>query len=217
MPQGMTSPGGPNDPSRKPAAPGHQPAAGTTSPAGQTNPGHNPTAGGVRPPASSSAGKPVGIVTPTTDGSVKPSTPQPATKPAAAGAAPPGTGKPPVSMAAPGTPGSPGGPGTPGSAPGGMPPIDQLQGRPVGRILTKMGRINRDQLVEALSFQKSKGGSLGRILVDLGYIKEADLNLALAAQKGYEPISLEGVKIPEAAVKAVPSQIATTNKVLPLS
>ncbi len=98
-----------------------------------------------------------------------------------------------------------------------MPPIDQLQGRPVGRILTKMGRINRDQLVEALSFQKSKGGSLGRILVDLGYIKEADLNLALAAQKGYEPISLEGIKISDVAVKAVPPQIATTNKVLPLS
>jgi type IV pilus assembly protein PilB len=79
-----------------------------------------------------------------------------------------------------------------------------------------MGKINRDQLVEALTFQKSKGGALGRILIDLGYIKESDLNVALAAQRGYELVSLDGIKIPEEAIKAVPPQIATTNKVLPL-
>ena len=57
-------------------------------------------------------------------------------------------------------------------------PIDQLQGRPIGRVLTKMGKVTREQVVEALDFQKSKGGALGRILIDLGYIKEADLNIA---------------------------------------
>jgi hypothetical protein len=79
-----------------------------------------------------------------------------------------------------------------------------------------MNKITRDQLVEALTFQKSKGGALGRILIDLGYIKEADLNVALAAQRGYEVINLDGIKISEAAINAVPAQIATTNKVLPL-
>jgi len=99
----------------------------------------------------------------------------------------------------------------------GLPPVDQLQGRPIGRILTKMNKITRDQLVEALTFQKSKGGALGRILIDLGYIKESDLNVGLAAQRGYELVNLDGIKIPEEAIKAVPSQIATTNKVLPIS
>ena len=103
-----------------------------------------------------------------------------------------------------------------GASPSGMPPVDQLQGRPIGRILTKMNKITRDQLVEALTFQKSKGGALGRILIDLGYIKETDLNIALAAQRGYELVNLEGIKIPDEAIKAVPPQIATTNKVLPL-
>src|SRR5581483_1555270 len=65
---------------------------------------------------------------------------------------------------------------TPSASPGGIPPIDQLQGRPIGRVLTKMGKVNRDQVKEALDFQKSKGGALGRILIDLGYIKEVDLN-----------------------------------------
>jgi type IV pilus assembly protein PilB len=113
-----------------------------------------------------------------------------------------------------------GGPAAPAPAPAattGMPPIDQLQGRPIGRVLTKMGKVTREQVVEALTFQKSKGGALGRILIDLGYVKEADLNIALAAQKGYELVNLDGVNISKEAIEAVPAQIATTNKVLPVS
>ena len=108
----------------------------------------------------------------------------------------------------------------PGGAPiaaGGMPPIDQLQGRPIGRVLTKMGKVTRDQVVEALTFQKSKGGAIGRILIDLGYIKEHDLNIALAAQRGYEWIELENMKISPQTIAAVPAQIATTNKVIPIT
>src|SRR5438046_6338026 len=97
-----------------------------------------------------------------------------------------------------------------------MPPIDQLQGRPIGRVLTKMGKVTREQVVEALTFQKSKGGALGRILIDLGYIKESDLNIALAAQKGYELVPLDGVNILPIAINAVPAQIATTTNVPPL-
>ncbi len=99
----------------------------------------------------------------------------------------------------------------------GMPPIDQLKGRPIGRVLTKMGKVTREQVVEALTFQKSKGGALGRILMDLGYIKEADLNVALAAQRGYELVNLDNIKISDEAIKAVPAQTATTHKVLPVS
>lgn len=118
----------------------------------------------------------------------------------------------------PQAPPSGGGGGSNGaSSSGGMPPIDQLQGRPIGRVLTKMGKVTREQVVEALTFQKSKGGALGRILIDLGYIKENDLNTGLAAQRGYEWISLEGAKPEPAAIAAVPAQIATTNKVLPLT
>jgi type IV pilus assembly protein PilB len=119
-----------------------------------------------------------------------------------------------------GVPGGGGGRSSGGASPtpsGGMPPIDQLQGRPIGRVLTKMGKVTREQVVEALTFQKSKGGAIGRILIDLGYIKEGDLNTGLAAQRGYEWISLEGVKVDPAAIAAVPAQIATTNKVLPLT
>ena len=83
-------------------------------------------------------------------------------------------------------------PAPPAAVPGGIPPIDQLKNRPIGRVLTKMNKITRDQLVEALTFQKSKGGALGRILVDLGYVKDTDLNIALAAQRGHEAVDLNG-------------------------
>ncbi len=153
-----------------------------------------PTASTPRPPTAHTP-RPAGAA-PTKPTTPAPSTTRPAGGNGAAAAAPAPTSS--------------------SSAPG-APSIDQLQGRPIGRVLTKMGKINRDQLVEALTFQKSKGGALGRILIDLGYIKECDLNVALAAQRGYELVNLEGIKIPEEAIKAVPPQIATTNKVLPLS
>jgi type IV pilus assembly protein PilB len=103
-----------------------------------------------------------------------------------------------------------------GGTAGGIPPIDQLQNRPIGRVLTKMGKVTREQVVEALDFQKRKGGVIGRILIDLGYVKESDLNIGLAAQKGYEWVELGNMTIPPIAIGAVPAQIATTNKVLPI-
>src|SRR5215207_1749115 len=112
-----------------------------------------------------------------------------------------------------GTP-APAGTAAAGAAPApmqGIPPIDQLQGRPIGRVLTKMAKVNREQVVEALDFQKRKGGALGRILIDLGYIKETDLNIALAAQKGYELVELSNLNITKELIDKVPAQIATTN------
>ena len=80
-----------------------------------------------------------------------------------------------------------------------------------------MGKVTREQVVEALTFQKGKGGALGRILVDLGYVKEPDLNYALAAQRGYEMVNLEGREITKEMIDAVPAQIATTQKVMPIA
>jgi type IV pilus assembly protein PilB len=97
-----------------------------------------------------------------------------------------------------------------------IPPVDQLKGRPLGRVLNKMGRVTREQVVDALNFQKQKGGALGQIMVDLEHITEGDLNIALAAQQGYELIDLSDVEISDEAINAVPAQTAQTHKVLPL-
>jgi hypothetical protein len=63
-----------------------------------------------------------------------------------------------------------------------MVPADELQGRPIGPVLTKMGKLTREQVVEALTIQKRQGGAVGEILVELGYISQGDLEAGLAAQ-----------------------------------
>ena len=148
-------------------------------------------------------------------GAPKPVTPGPVKPTAGAGGN--SSTKPPVNttQANPPLPGN--APSTPANNMYNGLPIEQLQGRQIGRVLVKMGKVTREQLVQALTFQKEKGGgSLGRILQDLGYIKENDLNIALAAQRGIEYIDLEGRTITQDAIDAVPAQIATTNKVIPI-
>jgi hypothetical protein len=47
---------------------------------------------------------------------------------------------------------------------------DQYKGRPIGRVLTKMGFVTQQHVVDALTEQKSGGGRLGEILVRKGYV-----------------------------------------------
>src|SRR5437868_1427733 len=59
------------------------------------------------------------------------------------------------------TPPAAGGDGAVAPGPRGMPPVAQLKGRPLGRILIKMGKVNRTQVQEALEIQKNKHGPIG--------------------------------------------------------
>jgi len=102
-----------------------------------------------------------------------------------------------------------------------MPPIDQLKGRPLGRILIKMGRLTRSQVHQGLAIQveqKQKGihTPIGQVLVEMGLITEKDRNVALASQMGYESIELEGREISAEVLEQIPAQMATTYKVVPI-
>ncbi len=92
----------------------------------------------------------------------------------------------------------------------------EYKGRLIGRILSKMGKVNRKQVHEALAVQKTNRGPLGRILVDMGYIKESDLQLALAAQIGMEPVNLDTIDVNPETVKLVPNQMANTYRIVPV-
>lgn len=92
----------------------------------------------------------------------------------------------------------------------------EYKGRLIGRILSKMGKVNRKQVHEALAVQKTNRGPLGRILVDMGYIKESDLQIALAAQIGMEPVNLDTIDVNPETVKLVPSQMANTYRIVPV-
>jgi len=98
------------------------------------------------------------------------------------------------------------------SAPGG----GHYKGRPLGRILIKMGKLDRAKVHEALAIQKSKRGPIGQILIDLGHIDDSDLQFALAAQIGMDPVALDQVDIRDEVIKLVPNQMANTYRIIPV-
>ena len=54
-------------------------------------------------------------------------------------------------------------------------PVEEMKGRRLGRVLTKLGKVSRDQVHEALEIQKTKRERIGRILIELGYVTEEDI------------------------------------------
>jgi type IV pilus assembly protein PilB len=94
--------------------------------------------------------------------------------------------------------------------------IAELKGRPLGRILVKMGLITRDQVHEALDVQKQKGGPLGQILIDLDYISDDMRTMALAHQVGMEGVDLTDVEIAPDIIALIPPQMANAYKIIPL-
>ena len=77
-------------------------------------------------------------------------------------------------------------PGVPPPPPG-VPSGDPFKGRPLGRVLVKMGKATREQVVEALIYQKKHGGLVGEAMVKLGFVQPADVHAALAGQRGERP------------------------------
>ena len=92
----------------------------------------------------------------------------------------------------------------------------QVKGQKIGRILTKMGKVSRDQIHEALQLQSTRNLPLGQLLVELGYVTEDDVNTALAKQAGMETVDLESVKIDAEVVHMLPAETAQSYQCMPL-
>jgi len=99
-----------------------------------------------------------------------------------------------------------------------MPPIEQLRGRTLGRILIKMGVIGREQVHECVKVQAQRQGKvqIGQILLELGLVDEDQLRMALAAQRGMEYVSIDSIDIPSDVIKRVPAQMAKTYHIVPI-
>ncbi|MFB3139054.1 MAG: GspE/PulE family protein [Phycisphaerales bacterium] len=91
-----------------------------------------------------------------------------------------------------------------------------MKGRRLGRVLTKLRKVTRDQVHEALQLQKTRKEPVGQLLVSLGYISDADVLVALAGQAGMRMVDLGEIEIPDAAIEALPAEMASTYQVVPL-
>ena len=99
-----------------------------------------------------------------------------------------------------------------------QPPVEQLRGRTLGRILIKMGILSRDKVHECLKIQNQRNGSvqIGQIFIELGLVDEATLQKALAAQRGMEYMNIDGIDIPADVIEKVPAQMAKTYHIVPV-
>jgi type IV pilus assembly protein PilB len=101
------------------------------------------------------------------------------------------------------------------------PDPSQLKGRRFGRVLTKLGLVNRDQVHEALAVQKvarkkADRRKIGEIMIEMGLIKEADIQQALAGQAGLAWVELDVESIPQIAFDTLPVESATTYQIVPV-
>ncbi len=92
----------------------------------------------------------------------------------------------------------------------------ELKGRKLGRVLTKLGHVTREQVHEALAIQKTRRVPIGQLLIELGYCSDRDVAEALAGQAGMAYVDLSSVEIPEEALAAIPSENAQTYQVVPI-
>ena len=87
----------------------------------------------------------------------------------------------------------------------------------LGDLLVKAGRINPDQLRQALAKQKEEGGRLGVNLVKMGLINEPELVEFLSKQFKVSAINLSRVEIDESVVKIIPADVARKYTIIPVS
>jgi type IV pilus assembly protein PilB len=92
----------------------------------------------------------------------------------------------------------------------------EMKGRKLGRVLTKMGKVSREQVHEALSIQKTRKVPIGQLLVELGYCTQRDVQAALAGQAGMAYVDLTGRELPDAVRDAIPADNVNAYQVVPI-
>ncbi len=92
----------------------------------------------------------------------------------------------------------------------------ELKGRRLGRVLTKLKKVTREQVQEALKLQKTRKEPLGQLLVGLGHITDIDVLEALAGQAGMRMVEIKEEAIPDSAIEALPAETANTYQIIPL-
>ncbi|MCH7792292.1 MAG: Flp pilus assembly complex ATPase component TadA [Planctomycetes bacterium] len=93
----------------------------------------------------------------------------------------------------------------------------ELKGRKLGRVLTKMGTVSREQVHEALAIQKTRKVPIGQLLTELGYCTEQHVNAGLAGQAGMAYIDLSTIELEPSVVETVPAVNARAYQIVPIA
>ncbi|MCH2161581.1 MAG: Flp pilus assembly complex ATPase component TadA [Phycisphaerales bacterium] len=94
--------------------------------------------------------------------------------------------------------------------------VAEMKGRRLGRILTKLGKVTREQVHEALKLQQTEKKPVGELLIGLGYVTEEDVRVAVAGQAGLELLSLHDREISDETFEAIPAATANAYQIVPV-
>jgi len=97
------------------------------------------------------------------------------------------------------------------------PPVEELKGRRIGRVLVKMGLVTREQVHEALALQEQQNRPLGQLLVELGYVSQEDVSQALAAQSGMQVGDLDDLTLDKETIATLPAETAMAYQCVPVA
>ena len=88
--------------------------------------------------------------------------------------------------------------------------------QPIGTMLVQAGKLDEDQLQEALREQKEKDGYIGQTFVDLGFIDPKELNRYISYQLKIPYLQLGYFKIDDTLMSLFPERLVRKQKMLPL-
>jgi len=99
-----------------------------------------------------------------------------------------------------------------------MPTTDpaELKNRKLGRVLTKMGKVSREQVHEAMAIQKERKKPIGELLTELGYVTELDVQQALAGQAGMAFEDISQLELSSEVIEAIPAETVQAYQVVPI-
>ena len=96
----------------------------------------------------------------------------------------------------------------------------QLKNRKLGRILTKLGKLTREQVHAALEVRTNNPANakkkIGEVMLEMGLVTAQDIAVALAGQRGFRFKQLAGLVIPQETLRALTSEAANVMRVVPL-
>ncbi len=87
----------------------------------------------------------------------------------------------------------------------------------LGLFLLRNKIISEEQLLNAMTVQKQEGKRLEHALLKLGYINKEVLIDALSKQHGTPVISLAGIKPEQLLLKLIPYEFVVKNQIIPIS
>ncbi len=86
--------------------------------------------------------------------------------------------------------------------------MKKLVSKQLGELLIENKLITQENLEEALSIQREKGGLVGQILVALGHTTEEAIAKALTLQYGFPYLPLSGYELDLEITKMIPEHVA---------